>query len=152
VGPAIADTERRGTDRRRRRRFVVRERRSGFDRRGPSSSVVGAAFDRMLRAMADNDRILLLVLAHLAVLNVLDLVFTRRALGLGAVEANPIMAVLFASGPVVAALMKLEMVVIGGFVLWKLRRYRRALEFATFATAGYAVLFGYHLFLVARFG
>ncbi len=152
MASANTDMERRAAERRRRRRFVVRERRSGFDRRGPGSSAIGGAFDRMLRAMADNDRILLLVLAHLAVLNVLDLLFTRRALGLGAVEANPIMAVLFAAGPAVAALMKLEMVIIGGFVLWKLRRYRRALQFATFATAGYAALFGYHLFLVARFG
>ena len=108
--------------------------------------------DAALRAMARNHRILALVLIHLVVLNVLDLLFTFRALALGAIEVNPLMALLFELAPTLAAVLKVKVAVVVVVGMWLLRRYRRTLQIATLATAWYATLFGYHLFLVVRYG
>jgi hypothetical protein len=101
-----------------------------------------------LLAYRQNQRTLALVLAVITALNVADLVLTQRALGLGAVEGNPLMAVLFEADPVMAGVMKIGvgLGVVG--LLWALRRYRRALEFSIIALVGMGLVFVYHLILI----
>lgn len=88
------------------------------------------------------------MLAIITALNIADLVLTQRALGLGAVEGNPLMAVLFEIDPFLAGALKIGvgLVVVG--LLWALRRYRRALEFSIIALVGMGLVFAYHLILI----
>ena len=142
----IAYVERRsGEDRRARRVSMwLPERRTGFDRRG-SHLGFRAWYERVLAAYRSNTNALLLVLIVIVALNVADLLFTVRALRLGATEVNPIMAWFLERDPVLAALYKLS---IGGGVtllLFAMRRYRRVLEASLLIVAVFAALFVYHL-------
>lgn len=144
-----ASAERRNRDRRRSRISLVwPDRRTGFDRREPQLGSLRARYRDWLLAYRRNQRTLALVLAIITALNVADLVLTQRALGLGAVEGNPLMAVLFEADPVMAGVMKIGvgLVVVG--LLWALRRYRRALEFSIIALVGMGLVFVYHLILI----
>lgn len=90
----------------------------------------------------------LLVLATIVVFNYLDLMLTIRAIRQGAVEANPIMALLFASDPVLAAVVKLA---IGGGValaLLALGRFKRVLEASLAILVSFTALMGYHAVLL----
>jgi len=100
--------------------------------------------------VAGTPRLFAIILAYIAVLNTLDLFFTRRALALGAVEGNPVMALLFDDSMVLAAVLKLGVGFLVVFFLWRLRRYRRVAEFAIVTAAAFVVLFGYHLYVAAR--
>ena len=124
------------------------DRRSGFDRREPAVGSLRAIYRSWLLAYRQNQRSLALVLAIITALNIADLVLTQRALGLGAVEGNPLMAVLFEIDPFLAGALKIGvgLVVVG--LLWALRRYRRALEFSIIALVGMGLVFAYHLILI----
>lgn len=124
--------------------LVYPERRTGFDRRLPSRGFAGW-YHRVLHAYRSNSRTIFLVLALVTVLNLADLVLTQRALILGAVEANPIMAALFDRSPYLAGIVKMSVGMIVVEVIWALRRYRRALELSIFAAVGMSALFLYHL-------
>ena len=136
-----ATTERRWIDRRARVRFRLPERRTGFDRRSPR---------RVLTWYRDRPRFIAAVLGVVFALNILDLLLTNRALALGAVEANPIMAALFEVSPALAASLKL--LVTGGVVavIWNMRRYRRILEVSLIALVGFGALVAYQLFSLLR--
>ncbi len=136
-----ATTERRWIDRRARVRFRFPERRTGFDRRSPR---------RVLTWYRDRPRFIAAVLGVVFALNILDLLLTNRALALGAVEANPIMAALFEVSPALAASLKL--LVTGGVVavIWNMRRYRRILEVSLIALVGFGALVAYQLFSLLR--
>jgi hypothetical protein len=141
VEHAPAAYRRRGPDRRRRRRFLIMERRSGFDRRRSGDrSPVSAALETRLLRLRDQPRVLAETLVLVNLLSVLDLLLTMSVLRLGAIELNPIMAWLFEMGPGTAATAKIGVMALATFGLWHLRRYRRALTTTVLLLAGYGAL------------
>lgn len=123
-----------------RNRFRYPERRTGFDRR----SSAGA-----LDWYRNRPRTIAAVLAAIILLNLADYLLTVRALNLGAVEANPIMASLFEVSPAVAGSVKLVIVLGVAAIIWQMRRYRRILEVSLVALAGFTLVLAYQLALVA---
>jgi hypothetical protein len=144
---SVRPVERRSPVDRRVRRVSLRfpERRTGFDRRVPSASGARRASWRVLQRYRDAPRGVALVLALVVVLSVLDLLFTMRALHLGATELNPVMGALLGSSPAAAGIFKVvvTLVVAGG--IWRLRRYRRVLEASLFLLVGLSALAAYHI-------
>lgn len=144
--------ERRNGERRApRRRHRWLERRSGFDRRASDNGLAGR-YTSFLLAYRTNSRALFLVLAIITLLNFADLLLTVRALSLGAVEGNPLMAALFDISPVLAGVLKMTIGMVVVEVIWAWRRYRRVLEFSMLLLGGMMLLFIYHLTLAARIG
>ncbi len=147
MGPG--DERRTGSDRRRRRPALrYPERRTGFDQRECQVQGLRGAIDRAMLQYRERRSAFLLVLATIVVFNYLDLMLTFRAIGRGAVEANPIMAFLFASDPVLAAAVKLA---IGGGValtLLALGRFKRVLEASLVILVSFTALMGYHAVLL----
>lgn len=135
----------RGSDRRRTRRFVFRERRSGFQRRMPRRAPFGAALEASLVYVRDHRGALLAMLALANLLSLIDLWFTTIALRLGAAEANPFMSYLFEASVTQAAVVKCGLVVAVSLGLWALRRYRVALMTAVFFLAVYAAVALYEI-------
>jgi len=137
---------RRSPDRRRRHRFTLEERRSGFDRRrNVCRSPLASALEAPVRRLRDDPRSLLDLLVLINVLSALDLFITLTVLRLGAVELNPLMAHLIALGPVPAALVKLGLVVAATAGLWMLRRHRTALTTALGLAVAYGALVSFEL-------
>ena len=139
-------SERRDVERRTQRRWVWRERRSGFDRRRRSESRFGTTLEGALEVLRDNPLALIGLLALTNVLSVLDFVFTMWALEQGAIEANPVMAALLSSDPVVAATVKILIVAAVSLLIYLLRRYRLMLKVALFSTGLFAAIVLYHVF------
>lgn len=130
-----------GRDRRQHQRWVVRERRSGFDRRRTvSGSPVSTALQTELLRLRDRPRRLAELLILINILSVIDLVVTLVVLQMGAVELNPIMARLLEFGPAPAALAKISVVVAATIGLWFLRRHRAALSTALLLLVIYGTL------------
>jgi hypothetical protein len=138
--------ERRATGDRRRRRLAMRypERRTGFDRRAPHGPGVRRFYTRMLLAYRRSPVLLASVLGGFVALNALDMLLTWRALQLGAIEANPIMAGLLGFDPGLAAAFKLTVGAGVALVIWRMRRYRRVLETSLVLLAGFSLLLAYH--------
>jgi hypothetical protein len=138
-------------ERRRRRRFVVNERRSGFARRREAyRSPAGRAFDGSVRFVHAHSAALVAVLALTAVLSLVDLALTVMALRSGAAEANPLMRHLFGVGsgwgwPAVAKVASSAGL---SLFVWKFRRYRSVLAVALLALALYGVVVFYESFLL----
>jgi hypothetical protein len=132
----------RSSDRRVRRHYVFRDRRTGFDRRTQHPrGWWGATLLRLHR----NPRLVEILLVLLVALNLADLVFTQVALGAGAVEANPIMAVLFDSSFTSAAALKILVSMFIVFLVLAFRDYRKMMALTVFATVLYSGVFAYHL-------
>jgi len=145
-----ARDERRVDDRRQHARFVLHERRSGFDRRQRAHRThVGARFDATLVYLRDNTSALLAVLTLANLLSMIDLMLTWRALRLGAIEANPLMHRLLDWNPTVAGIVKVSLVVAVSGVIWALRRYRLLLKVACLALAVFAAVVVYHLWALS---
>jgi hypothetical protein len=152
LAESAESTERRSVDRRTSRKFVVRERRSGFDRRQPRrATAVGAAVDASLVYLRDNASMVVAVLLTANLLSVLDLVFTLRALQNGAQEANPLMKALLDWDPAVAGSVKVGIIVALSLLIWKMRRYRIILQVAVFALVVYATIIAYHVYGLIAF-
>jgi hypothetical protein len=132
----------RGADRRVRRRYVFHDRRSGFDRRHDPDR---GLWDRILHRFHTSDHLLEIILVLLVALNLADLVFTRVALGAGAIETNPVMAALFDESFVIAAALKILVSLMIVFIVLVFRRYRKMMALAVFCTVLYAGVFAYHL-------
>jgi hypothetical protein len=131
----------RGPDRRRERRFIFLDRRSGFDRRRREGrSPVSSAVDARLLRLRDQPRLLAETLVLVNLLSLLDLLLTLSVLRLGAIELNPIMDWLFELGPGPAATAKIGVMALATFGLWLLRRYRKALTTTVVLLAGYGAL------------
>lgn len=130
----------RGSDRRVRRRYVFRDRRSGFDRREENTTRWSAALARLGRGHT-----LEVALVLLLALNAGDLVFTVFALDAGAVEANPIMAALFSHSVLLAAAVKALAAMVLVFTVLAFRRYRKMMALTVFGLTVYSALFVYHL-------
>jgi hypothetical protein len=136
----------RGCDRRRNRRFVLLERRTGFERRWtPRRTPFRAALDASLVHLRDHHRSLLAVLALANLLSLLDLWLTSIALRVGAAEANPFMRSFFAASPTQAVAVKCGLVVAASLGIWALRRYRGALMTSLFLLAAYGAVVLYEI-------
>ena len=137
--------------RRRRRRFVLRERRSGFDRRRlQGRAPLAVALDASLLHLRDNSRSLIDVLALANLLSLLDLVLTLMLFELGAREANPVMGYFFAAGTLEAAAFKIGLIAAASLGIWALRRRRTALLAALLILAVYGAVVLYELAGLAR--
>jgi len=136
----------RGSDRRQSRRFALRERRLGFERRWtPSRAPFGAALDASLVYLRDHHGALVAMLAFANLLSLLDLWFTLIALRLGATEVNPFMRYFFEASATQAAVVKCGLVVAASLGIWALRRYRPALMTAIFFLAVYGAVALYEI-------
>jgi len=148
--PAATDSRTR-TDRRRRSRFVLGERRSGFDRRRlQRRTPMAAALDASLVHLRDNPRSLIDVLALANLLSLLDLTLTLMLFRLGASEANPIMGYFFAAGTLQAAAFKGGLLAAASLGIWVLRGRRAALMAALLFVAVYGAVVLYELAVLAR--
>jgi hypothetical protein len=135
----------RGPDRRiRNLSLYYPERRRGFDRRRPAEGTWRAGYHRWLDEYRRDPLTIAAVLFVFVVLNIADLLLTVQALSMGAVEANPVMAWLFATDPVLAALFKLAVGFGMAAAVWAARRYRRILEMSFVMVAVMTVVLVYH--------
>ena len=133
-------------DRRRHRRLIVTERRTGFDRRrNVCRSPVASAIEAPLVRLRDDPALLAELLVLINLLSVVDLLVTLTVLRMGAVEMNPIMSRLLEYGPGFAALAKIGVVVLATLGLWFLRRHRTALTTALILLAAYGSLVTFEL-------
>ena len=84
--------------------------------------------------------------AAVLVLNLVDAVFTLLYTGTGlAIEGNPLMSRVLSASPLGFMSIKLALVSLGVFLLWRLRA-RRAAAVGIIATAmAYSTLLAYHL-------
>lgn len=115
--------------------FYWPERRSGFDRRGRC----------WVDVLRSSSAAVVALLAFLNLLNVLDWQFTTVGLERGAIEANPFMAAFFGMDSLAAGLFKVAVMLTISLVIWRMRRYRRILEFTVVATLAYAAVIVYHI-------
>lgn len=141
--------DRRSADRRRWSEPVDVDRRTGFDRRTPSSGFADR-YVRVLRAYRDNPRAILLTLAVFTTLNLADLLLTLRSLSLGAREANPAMKALFDIHPMWAGVVKMGIGMVAAEIVWELRRRRSALALSIGMTVAMAGVLAWHLFISQR--
>ena len=143
---SVAPRRLRGRDRRRIRRFVLRERRTGFERRWtPRRTPFGVGLDASLVYLRDHRRALVAMLALANLLSLLDLWLTSIALRLGVAEANPFMRYFFEASATQAAVVKCGLVVGASLGIWALRRYRPALTTALFFLAVYGAVVLYEI-------
>jgi len=137
--------DRRDSADRRISRFALRfpDRRLGFSRRRVAAGRARSSATRLFAAYRDTPLALAVVLATVIALNIADLLLTFRAIELGAVELNPIMAALINTDPLLAALFKTTIVVGVAAAMWATRRYRRVLEASLVLLAAFVVLTTY---------
>jgi hypothetical protein len=102
------------------------------------------ASQRQLRLGASRPQVVAWLLVELWVLNIADLLLTRRAMWLGfATESNAVMDRLFRSGTLSTVVFKVGIVTVGSVLLWRLRRRREALLAALALTAFFAAVVAY---------
>jgi hypothetical protein len=143
---SVAPWRLRGHERRGSRRFVLRERRSGFERRRTRRRTpFGAALDSSLVCLRDHPPALVAVLVLANLLSLLDIGLTLVASRLGAAEANPFMRYFFEASATQAAVVKCGLVVVASLVIWALRHYRVALMTALFFLAVYGAVVLYEI-------
>lgn len=141
----------RGPERRRiRGSLVIRERRSGFDRRVRRRSRLAMELDATLIHLRDHPSTLMLLLILGNLLSLADLALTQVSLGLNAVEANPFMRHLLVDHSVYAAMVKVGVIVALSLVIWAFRRRRRIVGLAIYLAAFYCVIVAYELAGVVR--
>lgn len=120
--------------------FRFPDRRLGFSRRQVTVGQARSAWRRLVAAYRDAPQAPAFVLAAVVALNIADLLLTFRAIELGALELNPIMAALIDTDPLLAALFKTTTVVGVAGVMWATRRYRLVLEASLVLLAAFTVL------------
>jgi Domain of unknown function (DUF5658) len=92
------------------------------------------------------DRLLLLLLVELSLLNVADLALTRYGMWLGfATESNGIMDYFLRAGTLPALLFKVGIVSLGALLLWRLRVYRVATVAAVLVAGVFAAVVVYQV-------
>ena len=137
-GPRTRSSERRTS----RQSFILRERRTGFDRRASGTGPLEAG----LLELRDSTPGLIVLLASVNVLNLLDQLATTRALSAGFSEGNPVMAALIANDPGMAAVVKIGAVLAVTSAVWMLRRYRAILRSAVIMFLLYAAVMLVHYY------
>lgn len=101
------------------------------------------------RPSAARDRLLLLLLVQLWLLNVADLALTRYAMWLGfATESNGVMDFFLRAGTVPALAFKVGIVTVGALLLWRLRAHRTATFAAVLLTGVLAAVVTYQVLWV----
>lgn len=101
------------------------------------------------RPSVARDRLLLLLLLQLWLLNIADLALTRYAMWLGfATESNDIMDFFLRAGTAPALGFKLGIVTVGALLLWRLRAHRSATAAAVLLTAVLATVVTYQVWWV----
>jgi hypothetical protein len=127
--------------------LVLRERRSGFDRRGrEGAGRASIAYERTLLALRDSPRLLFGLLAVVNLLNLADFLFTLKVLAQGGGEVNPILRSLFDADPLYAGLFKLVAVLLTSWLAWRCRRFRSGLGAAVIMLALFTAVVCYHIF------
>jgi hypothetical protein len=90
------------------------------------------------------------LLAGIIFFNLLDIIFTLLVVNLGfAVEANPFMLEILEINEIFFAGIKLSLVSLCVFLLWRLREYRVARISTFFCFLTYGCLMTYHIFGIA---
>ena len=128
--------------------FVLRERRTGFDRRRSARTGPGAVLENALLGLRDRPGLLALLLMTVNLLNILDFSFTLNVLAAGGAEANPVMRSLFDVGAEWAAIFKVLAVLAATVILWRHRRFRSALVATCLIASVFSAVVIYHLVLV----
>lgn len=148
-----ASNNRRARDRRKRRfNLVLRERRSGFDRRQrEGASRVSIVYERALLGLRDRPRIIFAVLFVINALNLADFLMTMNVLARGGGEANPILRSLFAVDPLYAGIFKVVAVLLTSWIVWRCRRFRSGLEASIVLLAVFAAVICYHIYGVLTY-
>ena len=143
----------RGPDRRRARRVVVlRERRSGFERRRGRRPRLGAEIESSLVYLRDHPASLALLLLVGNLLSLMDLILTQVCFDLGGTEANPLMGHLLADHPTFAPVVKVGLVAVNSLIIWRFRRRRRIVGLAVYLVVFYCILVFYELVSIGRVG
>jgi len=124
---------------------VFRDRRTGFDRRAAAAGAGGGIFQTALLGLRDRPPALLLLLGAVNVFNFADFVLTLNALAAGGGEANPVMRSLLETDPVWAGLFKVTAVLLASWIVWRLRRYRLALQAALLVAGILCAVLVYHV-------
>lgn len=126
--------------------FILRERRTGFDRRRDDVTFREAPLYAGPRYLRDHVWALATVLVLANVLNLVDFVMTLNALAAGFEEANPVLRGFFAVSPGVAGLFKMALVglITGG--VWRFRRYRQVLLAGMLLLTIFVAVFLFHLY------
>ena len=142
-----ASDNRRSEDRRQRRfSFVLRERRSGFDRRGrDGGSRASIAVEQALVKLRDRPRLVLSMLVLVNALNLAEFQLTLNVLGRGGGEANPILRSLFALDPLYAGIFKVLAVLLTSWLVWRCRRFRSGLEASLILLGVFCAVICYHI-------
>jgi hypothetical protein len=105
---------------------------------------------RQLRLGAPRPQVVAWLLVELWVLNIADLLLTRRAIWLGfATESNAVMGHFFRQGTLPAVVFKVGIVTVGSLLLWRLRRRREVLLAAVALTAFFAAVVMYEVLWLA---
>jgi hypothetical protein len=121
-------SDRRVGERRRQRRRVTREQRTGFDRRVGDRHGVARVVGSTLRTLRDRPLVLGILLVEANLLNLCDYLLTRFGLSVGAIqEANPVMRGLFSTDARLAGIVKVLIVLGASLTVWKFRRFRPVL-------------------------
>jgi len=98
----------------------------------------------MGRLGIDRQRLLVLLLVALWLLNVADLALTRYAMWLGfAIESNGVMDYFLRAGAAPALAFKVGIVSVGALLLWRLRAHRTSLLGAMALCAVFAAVVTY---------
>ena len=148
-----AGEDRRACERRARRVYVFREKRTGFDRRNDAECGAAAGVIRnTVLSLRDRPGKLWVLLAAVNVLNLFDFALTLNALAIGATEANPIMRSLLNVSPLWAGIFKVAAVLAATVLIWQFKRYRKALMTAVAMLVLFAGVFIYHICGLALFG
>jgi hypothetical protein len=142
----------RGPDRRRTHRLLLRERRSGYERRHRHRARWSVAFEAFLAYFRDHPSALVTLLVLANVFSALDLMLTLILLRLGVAEGNPLMRYLFGEGPVQAAVVKSGLIAAASLAIWTMRRRRVAVEAALFVAGLYSAVVVYEILGLARLG
>ena len=103
------------------------------------------AFEGVLTGLRDRPATLRVILLTVNMLNLADFLLTVNVLAMGGGEANPIMRSLFELNPAYAGLFKIAAVLATSLVIWRLRRFRSALEVALVMLVVFMGVFFYHI-------
>jgi hypothetical protein len=100
----------------------------------------------LARLGVSSTQFLFLLLAEIALFNVVDLLLTRYVLRLGfATESNAVMGFFFRQGSLAAGVFKLGIVTTGVVLLWMLRRRRGVVLGAVLLTGVFAAVVAYQV-------
>ena len=137
----VVEDHRRG-ERRRQTRFVLRERRSGYDRREGAGgrTLLPACVHEWCRTYP---WFLPVILVAANLLSLADIALTLRVLETGAVEANPLLKTLLDIDVHLAAGVKAALVAAASMLIWHYRWHRRILPLALFVLTVFAAVVVY---------